>query len=426
MKALAEKDSAVAIDCHVDRLRIDVRSVRAQFPAFKECPETVFFDNAATTQKPSTVIGTVTDFYTRECANAGRGSYARSTSLTSRIEEARARVAGFLGADSDDVGFTEGATRSLNTVALAWGLNNLRSGDEIMLCPEDHKSTVFPWFNLKRLLGSFGVQIKVVPIRIHPEGDYDLNSIREGRTDRTRLVAVTHGHHVYGLDMEVDQVRRIVGDDVLISLDASQSVGHRTVNVSQLPVEFLSFSGHKMFAANGIGVLWASPKVRPSLRPVTVGGGMTPKYAARDFRLRGSSLASIIEAGTQNIPSILSMVPAINFIETLGVEAIEVQLRRLTKSLYDGLKELPGIDFSPGVDRCSCHRGTGIVSFRFEQVATSDLVFLFESANILVRTGDHCLSSSRLGDFYARVSLHVYNTVEEIDLLIHLLRQHLC
>ena len=421
-----DKQVASATSCLLGPPNIDAQALRSQFPAFAERPGTLFFDNAATSQKPQSVIDVIDNFYSRECANAGRGSYRMSTSLSSRIEASRSRVARHIAAEVDDVCFTDGATRSLNTVALAWGLANLKSGDEIMLCPEDHKSTVLPWYNLQRLLRSFGIEIRIVPIRIHHEGDYDLDSIREGRTGATRLLAITHVHHVYGLDMEVEEIRRIVGEDVLLCLDASQSVGHRKVDVTQLPVQFLCFSGHKMFAANGVGVLWVAPELRSTMQPISVGGGMMPEGDASELKLRTTSLAARLEAGTQNIPSILSMVPAIDFIESIGLEAVEDQLRHLTKYLYAGLSGLPGIDFAPGVDRCGCHRGTGIISFRFEQAATSDLAFLLDSQNILVRSGDHCLPSRRPGDFYIRVSLHLYNTTEEIDVLVNFLREHLC
>lgn len=411
--------------CPITSQTVDVQAIRAKFPAFTEKPGTIFFDNASTTQKPQAVVELIDRFYRRECANAGRGSYQMSTTLTTRIEEARARVAAFIGAAKDDVCFTSGATESLNTVALAWGLKNLKTGDEVMVCLEDHKSTVLPWFNLQRLLKSFGVEIKIVPFRLHPEGDYELKSIREAKTEKTRLVAITHIHHLYGLDMEVKEIREAVGNDVLISLDASQSVGHRKVNLQELPVEFLSFSGHKMFAANGVGVLWVSPKVRTTLMPVMVGGGMVPEGELADLKLSGTTLASLLESGTQNIPAVLSLVPAIEFIESISIDAIESRLGKLTRHLYAALKDLAGIDFSPGVDRCGCHRGFGIVSFRFEQASTSDLAFVLDSENILVRTGDHCLSSKQAGDDYVRVSLHVYNTEDEIDRLVGTLRANL-
>jgi cysteine desulfurase/selenocysteine lyase len=401
--------------------------VRKEFPIFANHPEITFFDNASTSQKPASVIQTITDFYTHSCANAGRASYSLSTKAAQEIEQTRNRIARFLNADSSEIVFTSGSTESLNMVAQCWGLANLKSGDEVMVCFEDHKSTVLPWLNLKDLLARFGVSIKIVPVNIHAEGDYELKSIREQLTARTRLLAITHVHHLYGLDMEVKAIRAIVGENVLISLDASQSVGHRPVDVKDLTVDFLSFSGHKMFAANGVGVLWVATKLHGQLiqhKP----GGSTPGQLTNDsFTLANRSLPALLEAGTQNIPAILSLKSAVELIERVGINRIEKHVSELTHRLYDGLKLLPGIEFSPGFGRCGCHTitGYGILSFRFEQTATSDLAFLLDSEKVLVRTGDHCLTNRQQGDDYVRVSLHIYNTEAEIDRLLAVLTANL-
>src|SRR5581483_1879340 len=148
----------------------------------------------------------------------GRASYRMSSQTAGAIEASRQAVASLLSARAQDIVFTGGATDSLNTVALSWGLANLNDGDEIMLCMQDHKSAVLPWINLKGILSSFGRQIKIVPFEIHDVGDYDLKTIRNGVSERTRLISMSHIHHVYGMDMEVPDIREIVGDNVLISL----------------------------------------------------------------------------------------------------------------------------------------------------------------------------------------------------------------
>ncbi len=386
--------------------------VRKEFPIFANRPEFVFFDNASTSQKPASVIQAITDFYTQSCANAGRASYSLSTKATKEIEETRLRVAAFLNADRSEIVFTSGSTESLNTVALSWGLANLKSGDEVMVCFEDHKSTVLPWLNLKALLEHFDLSIMIVPISIHPEGDYDLKSIREKVSARTRLLAITHVHHLYGMDMEVKVIRQIMGESVLISLDASQSVGHRKVDVKELGADFVSFSGHKMFAANGVGVLWIAPKLHQQLIQIKPGGNTSGQFNANSFTRSSSSLPTLLEAGTQNIPAILSLSPAIDFIEKVGIDRIEKHVSQLSFYLYEGLKNLPGLEFSPGFGHCGCHNviGYGILSFRFEQITTSDLAFLLDSENILVRTGDHCLTNRNHGDDFLRVSESVART----------------
>jgi cysteine desulfurase/selenocysteine lyase len=375
---------------------------------------------------PQEVIDVITRFNTCERANAGRASYPMSTKLTGRIEEARVHVAGFIGAESEDIAFTSGATESLNTVALAWGLANLKSGDEIIVCPGDHSSIVLPWFNLQRILLSFGVEIKIVTIRIHPShGDYELSDVRQAVNGKTRLIAISHVHHLYGMDMQAEEIREIVGNDVLISLDASDSIGHREVNVQELPVDFLSFSGHKMFAANGVGILWVSPKLRSTLRPLIVGGGMKLQGDLSDLRFSDRTLAGILEAGTQDIPAILSMVPAIDFIESIGIEAIKRRNQELMRDLFRGLRNLPGIDFGPGVAACSWQNSYGIICFRFRQTNTADIVCLLDSENILTRGDEHCIASAGEGDALLRVSVHVYNTEAEVLRLLDVLRSNL-
>ena len=401
---------------------LDVESVRKEFPILSNRKGWIFLDNAATSQKPKSVLRRISQFYRRDCANAGRAAYRASTRAASSIEAARTKVASFINADRSEVVFTAGATDSLNTVALAWGLANLKTGDEIMVCYEDHKSSVLPWFNLQSLLDRFGIQIKIVPFEVHLEGDYDLKSIRERVSKRTRLLAMSHVHHLYGLDMEVERIRQIVGKEVLISLDASQSIGHRRVDVKELGVDFVSFSGHKMFAANGVGVLWVSAALQGEVHAIK-SGGKTPGYIGEEAS--ASSLVERLECGTQDIPAIISLSAAIDFIEKLGVQRIENRVSVLTHYLYDALKTFPGVDFAPGFGRCGCPVGYGIISFRFEQIATSDLAFLLDGENIQIRTGDHCLSTRHQGDDYARVSLHAYNTEAEIDRLIEVLSVNL-
>ena len=397
----------------------DVVSLRKKFPIFANNKDVIFFDNAATSQKPDAVLKRLSRFYRQECANAGRAAYRASTTAAASIEEGRAAVAAFLNTNSDSVAFTSGATDSLNTVALGWGLTNLKSGDQIMVCFEDHKSAVLPWLNLQSLLSHFGVSIEIVPFDIHLEGDYELKSIRERVTDRTRMLAMTHVHHLYGLDMEVAEIREIVGPDVLISLDISQSIGHRFVDISALNVDFASFSGHKMFAASGVGVLWTSPRARSQMHAIKSGSTSTGQASA-SCSIQ-PTLASIVESGTPNIAAVLSLKPAIDFIEKLGIERIERRVSKLTHYLRNQLSTLPGLDFAPGFGRCGCPTGYGVVSLRFEQLATSDLAFVLDSENIQVRTGNFCLSKRNQGDDYARISLHVYNTEAEIDRLVGVL-----
>jgi len=381
------------------------KELRSKFPIFQNSNK-IFFDNASTTQKPKSVIDNIGFFYSERCSNSGRASYRWSTQNHTDIEKTRVKVAEFINASPEEVVFTQGATDSLNLVATSWGLFNLQDGDEIMVCLEDHKSAVQPWLNLKETLSYFGKNIKIVEISMDSMGDYSFASIKNNLTDRTRLIAISHIHHVFGLDMEVQGVREIVKENVLISLDASQSVAHLKVDSKALGCDFISFSGHKVFAANGSGILWVHPRLHSQLRPTRSGGHASTNK---------TGISSLFEAGTQNIPAILSFSPAIDFIQETGMEWIKNYVSDLSFYLLEKLKVLPRIEFARGFAICNCKVGYGIISFKIDGINTADLAFLLDANDIFVRTGDHCINKSLQDDEHIRVSLQCYNTKDEID-----------
>lgn len=409
---------------------LDSNQIRNLFPIFQARPELVFFDNASTTQKPSTVINEVNDYLIKNCANAGRSGYELSIRASQKIEQSRQKVASFLKANPSDLAFTSGATESLNNVALLWGLGNLNDGDEILVGSSDHKSSVMPWVNLQNILRGFGKNIKILPIPMHEHGDYSLQFIRDNLNERTKLLALSHVHHVFGVEMEIATIRQIVGAELLISLDCSQSVGHIPIDASKLNVDFISFSGHKMFALPGTGVLWTSQRALQKMRPIKQGSTGNSTGNTSSCSTLSTSLAEIVEFGTPNIVGILSLVPAIEFIEKLGHAEINEYLSYLSYYLYEKLRSISGIKFSPGIGSLSCSSSYGIVSFTIEDVATEDIALILESVNIMVRSGQQCRAQAsstglvKAEDDYIRVSLHVYNSIEEIDLLINTLLQH--
>lgn len=410
-----------------DSSAYSLKDVKDAFPIFQNQPDVIFLDSASTTQKPDTVLKRINAFYNDSCANAGRASYRWSSQLTQEIELVRQRVASFIGASEGEVIFTSGATDSLNMVAMSWGLRNLKDGDEVMLCHDDHKSAVLPWLNLKRILARCGVNIKIVSFNMHETGLYELQSIRDCLTSRTRVLAMSHIHHVYGREMEVEVIRKVVGPDVVISLDASQSASHTAIDVNRLGVDFLSFSAHKMFAGNGAGVLWISKEHHNSVDPVRLGGMSSVSVAdGDDITFNTSSIAGLLECGTQNIPSILSLRPALDFIESIGIERIESRLSHLTHYLFAKLKQLPGIEFAPGMGTSNCAFGYGIIAFRFQDVSSIDIGLALDSDNIFVRTGDHCVGKAEQNTDFVRISLHVYNNESDIDRFVDVMSALVC
>lgn len=395
--------------------------IKQHFPVFDSAPEDVFFDNASTTQKPQSVIDVFQRFYSAECSNAGRAVYPSSFRAAQSIEQARRDVARFINADVNEIAFTAGATDSLNAVAWSWGLSNLKDGDEILYCPQDHSSAVLPWQNLQAIMASLGRTIRLIPFSIHAVGDYDFQSIKQALSDRTRLIALSHIHHVFGVDMEIGEIRNIVGPHVKISLDASQSIGHTTVDVQKLDADFLSFSGHKMFAGNGVGILYAKAKHHERLTPFRSGGRSEPVVAGATGQSRAEFIDKI-ESGTANIPAISSLSAAIQFIDRIGLPEIETHVSFLTSQLILQLSTLNGIVFAPGPVTCGCPGGFGILSFRFEQAESLDIASALAYEKIYVRSGLHCRADHTNSDDFIRVSMHAYNTVDDIQTLTESLR----
>lgn len=399
--------------------------VRELFPAFAANPDVLFLDNASTTQKPEPVLATIESYYRTDCANAGRAIYPSALRAAQCVEKARVDVARLLHAQPCEIAFTSGATDSLNAVAYMWGLANLQDGDEVMVCLQDHSAAVRPWHLIAQTLAKLGKKITVKTFDIHAVGDYDLRSIQAAVSDRTRVVALSHIHHVFGLDMEVSEIRQIVGPNVVISLDASQSIAHVEVNARKLDVDFISFSGHKAFAGNGVGVLFARQSKHASLAPYR-SGGHSAALSSEISPEERSAFIDKIEVGTLNIPAIASLSSAIDFIEDIGIDVIRDHNSALTSLLVEKLKPLPGIIFAPGPVPCGCPGGYGILSFRFEHVSSFDLASALANEQIHVRSGDHCRAERNAAhdngshdgfEDFIRVSMQVYNTADDVEIL---------
>lgn len=366
--------------------------VRARFPALAASPQVSYLDSASTTQKPDTVIDVVRGYHAEHTANPGRGSHPWSTSLTKRLVDVRERFAAFVGAEhADEIVFTPGATAAVNAVAMAWGVANLCDGDEILYSPSDHESNVYPWVHLRQLLTRFGVEITLVPYT-------DVDDILTKTTARTRLITACHLHGVFGSLTTLEALQGRVADSVLTCLDCSQSAGHVPVDVTALGVDFAVFSAHKMFGAPGTGVLYCARRVHDLLTPFLPGGTSAGAMPGR------------LEGGTSNVPGILALGAAVEFVDDVGLDAIAAHDRELTRRLVDGLAAVPGVDFLAGYDV-----GYGIVTFTLDGVTGSDFGFVSSERGYYVRTGTQCIPDGSVGADSVRVSVHVYNTADEVD-----------
>jgi cysteine desulfurase / selenocysteine lyase len=329
-------------DIRRGKIMLEVERIRGDFPIFRKNPDVIYFDNASTTQKPICVIDVINEFYANCCSNVGRGSYSWAGKNLSSIKKVREKVARFINAnEAGEVVFTTGSTHSCNIISVSWGMENLKSGDEVMICFSDHKSTVEPWIRLKNILARMGVEICLIPIMIHPHGDYDETDLHSKVNDNTKLIVLTHIHNVYGLEMSIGDIVAKVKDKnrtCLVAVDASQSIAHIPVDVKKLGVDFLFFSGHKMFSANGVGILWVNHKIHKKLSIFMAGADIKENRTQNINEKIMEKLYERLETGTLNISSILSLGKAIDYISSLGIDNIERHVFDLTMYLIEKLK----------------------------------------------------------------------------------------
>ncbi|NEE11102.1 aminotransferase class V-fold PLP-dependent enzyme [Streptomyces sp. SID7499] len=380
------------------------QALRAEFPIVTGHPELAYLDSAATAQKPRAVLDAVQTYLTTSNANAARGTYTWANRTTELVERTRERVARFLGDSRPErsaVHFTSGTTEGLRTVARDWLPGFLRDGDEIVVPDADHQANIVPWLEARESLAREGVHVRVVPMPYQSgSGDYDHRVLAERAGPRTRFVATTHVHHVYGGDMNVQRIREAVGPDAVICLDAAQSVGHLPVSVAELDVDFVVFSGHKALALPGSGAVWA----RQVRGPAFVPGGWS---------------------GTPNTVGIASLEAALEWLDAAGVDRIERWTADLAARLTEGLRrldayEILGCPLSLAADS-EVQRRQGIVTLRHRAIDSGDLGFILFSHGFMVRSDHHCQGDAGEKTGSVRVSLHVYNTGEEIDRLLSVL-----
>lgn len=394
---------------HPDRVLTELadwqRQVRSQFPILTAAAGQSYLDSAATAQKPRAVLDAVHAYLTTSNANAGRGTYRWANQTTALVERCRGRVRDLLGdpdPERSGVHFVGGTSEALRRLALDWLVDVLADGDEIVVPAADHLANVTPWQEARDVLARRGVTVRLVEMPYEPSGDYDTAALATLVGPRTRFVAATHVHHVYGVDMNVHRIRRVVGDDVVICLDAAQSVGHMPVDVADLDVDFVAFSGHKAMALPGIGALWAR-------------NARGPRYEPRGWE------------GTPNTAGLVSLEAAIDWFERTDLERIARWTVALGARLTDGLARLPHIQVL-GCQSCltiesTVQRRHGLVTFRHPGISAADLGFVLAEHGLMVRANAHCQGPAGERESSVRASLHAYNTVAEVDRLLDVLAQ---
>ena len=393
----------------------DVLALRREFPILQQQVNgklLAFLDSGAFSQKPRRVIVCLEEYYEQINANVHRGVYKLSEEATFAFERARGKVARFIGASSHkELIFTRNTTEAINLVARAWGDANVRAGDRILLSVMEHHSNLVPW---QQLAQRTGAQLDFLPI--DGEGRLALENLDTLLTERTKLVAITHQSNVLGTINPVRLIATRAHDaGALIMVDGAQSVPHMSVNVQELGIDFLAFSGHKMCAPTGIGALWGRRKILEAMPPFLGGGSMI-----REVTLQKTTYADLparFEAGTPAIGEAIALGEAVDFLSGLGMDKIFAHEQHLIGYALERLSEVEGLRvYGPQ----SLEQRGGALSFTLDGVHPHDIAAVLDSEGIAVRAGHHCCQPLHIlldVPATARASFYLYNIPEEIDRL---------
>lgn len=398
---------------------MDPLLIKREFPALV-ATDVAYLDSASTTAAPRHVIDVVTQAAAAGPGSPERGSHPWSGQAGAAVEAARERLARFIrAAHPDEVVFTAGATAGLNAVTLAWGLPNLRHGDQILYCPADHASAVLPWRRLAAELARQGTVIDLVPYRRTDSGEVDVADLVRLVVPRTRLVTLTHVHNLFGASCDIAGVRSRLPGHIRISVDASQTAGHRPLDVAALGADFVAFGAHKMFGLAGTGVLYCARRVHDELGPFLPGGGTATAGEVATGIPGLRSMPHLMEGGTPGTVGILALAAATDVLDDIGTDAIAAHCAGLTARLGQRFRDCPRIDLLPGPARSGAV-GHGIVAFRMIGVGARDLGFALAAHGCYVRAGGHCLPGAPEHDDSVRASVHAYTTDDDIDRLADL------
>jgi cysteine desulfurase/selenocysteine lyase len=398
----------------------DWSALRSDFPALAQSVHghpLVYFDNAATTQKPVPVLDALRRYYERDNANVHRGIHELSNRATAAFEAARTRAARFINAPRpEEIIFTRGTTEGINLVAHAWGMKNLRPGDAILLTEMEHHSNIVPW---QLVAERTGARLVYLPIN-GERGQLDLGRLDEWLTPEVKLLAMTHISNSLGtINPVADFCARARSRGIVTLIDAAQSAGHRPLDVQQIGCDFLAFSGHKMCGPTGIGVLYGRAESLDALPPYQGGGEMILEV---DFhRTTYKKPPHRFEAGTPDISGAIGLHAAMDYLDSIGRDRIAHHDQELGAYAYEKLAALKGVRlFGPHIGRA------GLVSFLLDGVHAHDVVTVADQWGVALRGGHHCNQPlmKKLGvESTARASFYVYNTTSEIDRLVEVLSE---
>lgn len=395
---------------------IDAKALKKDFPIlFQEINDEplVYLDNAATSQKPQQVLDALNTYYQRDNANVHRGVHTLAERATAKYEMARQKVKTFINAkETAEVLFTRGTTTSLNWVAKSFGEANVNEGDEIVISYMEHHSNIIPWQQLAKKQ-----KATLRYIELTPTGELDLASAKKLITAKTKIVAITHVSNVLGVVNPIAELTEIAHQvGAVMVVDGAQSVPHMAVDVQQLDVDFYAFSGHKMLAPTGIGVLYGKRSLLEKMEPIEFGGEMIDFVYLEDSTWK--ELPWKFEAGTPNIAGAIGLGAAIDYLTEVGMEDIHHYEQELVAYVVPKLQEIPGITIYGPTDPA---KRTGVITFNLEGVHPHDLATAMDMEGVAVRAGHHCaqpLMNYLEVNSTARASFYFYNTKSDADTFI--------
>lgn len=394
--------------------KFDIENIRAQFPILSReihGKQLVYFDNGATTQKPQQVIDAITTYYAEMNSNVHRGVHYLSQLSTDAFEVTRDKVKHFINAEHEhEVIVTSGTTHSINLVATCYGKAFVKEGDEIVISAMEHHSNIVPW---QMLCEERGATLKIIPMTA--EGELDYVAYREVLNERTRLVSVTYVSNALGTINDVKAIIEAAHQhDIPVLLDAAQAIQHLTIDVQALDVDFLVFSGHKMYGPTGVGILYGKEKWLNAMPPYQGGGDMIKEVTLQ--KTTYNDLPFKFEAGTPNIEAGVCLGAAIDFINGIGLDAIKSHEDSLLAYATDALHSIDGMQFIG-----TAAQKSSVISFLVEGTHPYDVGVLLDKLGIAVRTGHHC-AQPVMDQFNIpgtiRASLAVYNTEQEVDYFV--------
>ena len=375
----------------------------------------VYFDNGATTLKPKCVKEAICNYYTEYTANAHRGDYSLSATVDSLYEGTREKIRDFINAkETSEIVFTSGTTNSMNMIVSGFFRNYLKRDDEVLVTLSEHASNILPWFILQKEIG-----IKVKYIELNDKHEVTVENVKKAINNKTKVISLTMVTNVIGDERPIKEISKIAHDNnILMVVDAAQGAPHKKIDVQDMDIDFMAFSGHKMYGPTGIGVLYGKFDLLDKVKPFNYGGGMNAMFT-KDGYVELREIPTRLEGGTPNIEGVLGLSAAIDYLNNIGMDKINKYERGLRKYLINELSKLDFITiYNKDVD-------TNIVAFNIDGVFAQDTAIYLDKYNICVRAGNHC--AKMIDNVFnisntVRISLSFYNTKEEVDLLINVLK----